>query len=164
MNIEQQTKENILDLIMYLFERHAQKKCEIDLKYETLLQELIDAGFNDRDLNKASNWLGGLFSQQDGLEKNPPQKSSVRVFTFEECLKIGKECRNLILRLERVKILNPTTRELTISRLMELGKKQITVAQAKLVILMVLSNQSNKHHALACIENLVLNNYFEITE
>lgn len=163
-NIEQQNKENILDLIIYLFEKYAENKYQENIEYEKLRQDVINAGFNNEDLNKASDWLCGLFSQQKNMEKNPPQQNSVHIFTAEECSKINKECRNLIFRLESEKMLTPITRELVISRLMELEPPKVNIEQAKLVVVMVLSNQQDQHYALACVEKLVLNNYFENVE
>lgn len=160
MNIEQRSKKNILDLIKYLFEKYIEHKYQENSKYENLLQEVIAAGFNDEDLNKASDWLYDLFSQQKVMEKNPPQKNSVHIFTDEECFKIDKKCRNLIFHLESEKMLSPIARELVISLLMGLENQKVTIEQVKLVIIMVLSNQKDQHYSLACIEKLVLNNYF----
>jgi Smg protein len=156
MNIEEQlTEENVLNVLMYLFENHMQNSCKIDIDQNLLSLELRKAGFQHESIRRAFDWLSELTSRQYDMQQHPPQQGSIRVFDAEECFKIDKLCRNLIIRLESIEILHPITRELVISQIMQL-KGIVSVNQVKWVILIVLFNQPDKKGILNCMENLVL--------
>jgi Smg protein len=157
MNIEEQSiEENIINVLMYLFENHMQSSCKIEADQSVLSLELYQAGFQQESVRKAFNWLSELILQQYDMQQHPPQQTSIRIFDREECFKIDKLCRNLILRLEHEKILCPLTRELVISRIMQLDCDMVSINQVKWVVLMVLFNQPDKRGVMSCMESLVL--------
>ena len=156
MNIEEKTnKETILNILMYLFENHMQNDCQIDLDQNLLSFELNQIGFDNESICKAFCWLSELFLKQYDMQKYPPQKNSIRIFDKDECLKLDKLCRNLIMKLESVEILHPLTRELVISQIMQLDVDAVSINQLKWVILMILFNQPNKGGVLDYMENLI---------
>ena len=53
---------NILEVLMYLFERHMQNNCAVDIHDEMIYSELKEAGFNFEQINGALEWLEGLES------------------------------------------------------------------------------------------------------
>lgn len=156
MNIDL-IKENMLGVLMYLFENHMQNSCDIKTDKKKLSLELRQAGFKSEAINKAFNWLSELTIQQQIIRQNPPQNRSFRIFTDEECKKLDKHCRNLLLYLEKIKILNSETRELVISQLMQLDEKMVHRSQIKWVTLVILFNQPDQKDALTCMESLILN-------
>ena len=53
-------KENVFDVLMYLFENYMDEDPEISQDQETLSSELSQAGFPKGEINKAFTWLEGL--------------------------------------------------------------------------------------------------------
>ena len=53
-------KENMLDVLLYLFENYMIEGQEFQPDQETLSVELAQAGFADREINKAFDWLEDL--------------------------------------------------------------------------------------------------------
>ncbi|NIM38023.1 MAG: DUF494 family protein, partial [Hydrotalea flava] len=105
--------------------------------------------------------LAELSVSQYNVKYNPPHKNSVRIYSNDECKKINKICRNFIMSLEHMGILNSGTRELVISQIMQLDQKEISLNQIKWVTLMVLFNQSDQRNAVNALTCMVLNDHIE---
>lgn len=150
-------KEDMFEVLMYLFENHMQSSCRLHVTEDVLIAELKKAGFNSLTVDKALCWLDGLLFIQ---EQTVPLASckSFRVFSPYENQKLNLEIISFLLSLENMGILNTITRELVIDRLMAIEEHEIDLPQVKWVILLVLFNQPDEEAALACMENLVLEN------
>lgn len=149
-------KENVLDVLMYLFENYMNDEIEIDADEESLRSELIDAGFHQSEISKAFAWLEGLAELQGkALPAAGMSTPSLRVYTPEECEKLDLGCRGFLLYLEQVGVLDHSTRELVIDRVMALETDEIDLEQLKWVILMVLFNQPGQEAAYTWMEDLV---------
>ena len=148
-------KENILDVLMYLFENYMNDEIEFDTDEESLRVELQEAGFQLTEITKAFEWLEGLLDMQKGEEHAPLNAESVRVYTEEECEKLDLESRGFLLFLEQTGVLDHNTRELVIDRVMALDADEIDLEQLKWVVLMVLFNQPGREAAFAWMEDLV---------
>lgn len=149
-------KENILDILMYLFENYMNDDIEPDRDEETLRDELQQAGFHNRQISKAFEWLEGLTALQDRNEHIPAKKpSSIRVYTGQEIEKLVAECRGFLQFLENVGVLDNGTREMVIDRVMALDSDEVDMDQLKWVVLMVLFNQPGREEAYAWMEDLV---------
>jgi len=148
-------KENVLDVLMYLFENFMDEETPMDASQETLKTELVAAGFPEVEINKAFSWLEGLSKAQES--RTGPAAASVRIFTPQEIDRLDLECRGFLLFLEQVGVLDQANRELVIDRVMALGTEEIDLEQLKWVILMVLFNQPGQEAALAWMEDLVFN-------
>jgi len=148
-------KENILDVLMYLFEHFMDEDNQISHDQDSLKVELVAAGFQGTEVNKAFAWLEAL-SEQQIVEENFKQSTvSLRVYLSDECDKLDVECRGFLMFLEQANILDPQTRELVIDRVMELDTEEFTLDQLKWVVLMVLFNQPGQESSLAWMEDLV---------
>lgn len=150
-------KEDMFEILMYLFENHMQGDCKLHITEEVLMAELERVGFNSLTIDKALDWLDGLIQVQ---EQTAPitATESARVFTTQEAQKLGPEVIGFLLSLQNMNILNTITRELVIDRLMAIEEEDIDLPQVKWVTLLVLFNQPDEEAALACMENLVLEN------
>jgi Smg protein len=147
-------KENLLDVLMYLFENYLDDETEIQPDRELLRIELEEAGFDRGEVNKAFNWLEGLAADPaTGLQRHAT--SSIRVFASEELLRIDTESRGFLLYLEQIGILSQQNREIVIDRIMALDSDEIDIDQVKWIILMVLFNQPGQEQAYARMEDLV---------
>ena len=149
-------KENVLDVLMYLFENYMNDEIEFDTDEETLRVELQEAGFQQVEITKAFEWLEGLAGLQDAPKRYTPNNAnSVRVYTKEECEKLDLDSRGFLMFLEQTGVLDHNTREMVIDRVMALEAEEIDLEQLKWVVLMVLFNQPGREAAFAWMEDLV---------
>lgn len=147
----------MFEVLMYLFENHMQSDCKLHLTEEVLIAELEKAGFSSDTIDRALDWLDGLLLIQENTVEVATNES-LRVFTSYEIYKLNADIIGFLLFLQQVGILNTITRELVIDRLMAIEEQEIDLPQVKWVTLLVLFNQPNEEAALACMENLVLEN------
>jgi Smg protein len=149
-------KENVLDILMYLFENYISDEVELEPDEDVLRKELVAAGFRGVEIEKAFDWLEDLADMQDG-NGNGFGQQSLRVYSDEECLRMGPEARGFLMFLEQMAVLKPASREMVIDRVMALETDDIDLDQLKWVVLMVLFNQPGQEAAYAWIEDLVFN-------
>jgi Smg protein len=149
-------KENILDVLMYLFEHYMSDDVDADKDEESLRDDLQEAGFHQHQIAKAFDWLEGLTSLQENPHLDTAHKTtSIRVFTEKEMEKLDLECRGFLMFLENVGVLDYSARELVIDRVMALDSDDVDMEQLKWVVLMVLFNQPGREEAFAWMEDLV---------
>ncbi|MDY6991547.1 MAG: DUF494 family protein [Pseudomonadota bacterium] len=148
-------KENVLDVLMYLFENYMDDEHQWHDNQELLKIELLAAGFPSTEISKALSWLEGLVEHQGLITTHHPQASSMRVYLPKECEKINLECRGFLLFLEQVGVLESQSREIVIDRVMALETEELTLEQLKWIMLMVLFNQPEQEAAFAWMEDLV---------
>jgi len=150
-------KENVLDVLMYLFENYMDED-EDSTKQDraALTVELQQAGFQPMEIEKAIAWLEGLTSLQDNdLSNSKQKKSSFRVFSEQEKQKLNKECMGFILFMDNIGAFDQNIREIIIDRVMALEAPEIDLEQLKWVILLVLFNQPGHEAAFEWIEDVV---------
>ncbi len=148
-------KENVLDVLMYLFESYIDAEEEPEPDRNALRSELEGAGFQDSEIDKALEWLDGLSERQSDPAARHPTDSGVRIFSRWEHSRLDAECRGYVMYLEHSGILTASQRELVIDRLMALDTPDIDVDQIKWVVLMVLFSQPDQEAAYARMEDLV---------
>ncbi|MEY8199798.1 MAG: DUF494 family protein [Colwellia sp.] len=148
----------MFDILMYLFETYIQNEAEVMVDHELLTDELTRAGFHQDEIFKALNWLEKLTALQD-TDAYPyltrVGSKSVRIYTSEEMQLLDTPSRGFILFLEQVNVLDFTTREMVIDRVMELDTKYFSMDDLKWVILMVLFNVPGKESAYSQLEDLI---------
>lgn len=147
-------EESVLNVLMYLFKNHMQENCELDTRQPKLLLQLEQQGFRRKAIDRAFRWINNL--TQGTREPIVLPQTSLRVFSDHECDLLDRECRSFLLMMEQQGILNPHTRELAINQAIELEPEGIDISLLKWVTLLVLFNQPEEKHALACMEMLVL--------
>ncbi|MDJ0872364.1 MAG: DUF494 domain-containing protein [Gammaproteobacteria bacterium] len=148
--------ENLLDVLMYLFENYFEDEVVLGPDQETVKHELSQAGFPEAVINRAFLWLEGLAApEQHAFSDTMAGTPSVRLFALQEQDRLSRECRGFLLFLEQAGVLDPMNRELVIDRLMALGDEDIDLDQVKWVVQMVLFNQPGKEAAFSLMEDLV---------
>ena len=147
-------KDNVLDLLIYLFENYLHADDEPRPDRVTLKQELDKAGFAEPDIERALEWLDGLAGEQLGQVAQATARA-VRVFNSQENLRLDTDVRGYLMYLENVAILSMAQREVVIDRLMALEADEIDIEQVKWVVLMVLFSQPGQESAYAQMEDLV---------
>ncbi len=145
-------KETVLDVLMYLFESYVESQDEPEPDRRELKQELGRAGFHDREIERALDWLDGLSSSGSG---SSPQHTAFRVFDTVELERFDAKSRGYLLELEQLGILQPAQREIVIDRLLALDHDEVDIEQTKWVVMMVLFSQPGQQQAYAQMEDLV---------
>ncbi len=148
-------KENVFDVLMYLFETYVDTEDDPDTDQNELRDELVRAGFGDPEIDRALDWLDGLTEHQDSLVYNSQTENGTRIYNDLEQARIDVGCRGYISYLEQIRILSPPQREILIDRLLALDTPDIDVDQVKWVVLMVLFSQPGQESAYARMEDLV---------
>ena len=147
-------KENVLDLLIYMFENYMSADDEPRPDRVTLKTELEKAGFAEFDVERAMEWLDGLSGDQLGKVAEATARA-VRIFSGHELLRLDTDVRGYLMHLENLRILSAPERELVIDRLMALDADEIDIEQVKWVVLMVLFSQPGQESAYAQMEDLV---------
>ena len=148
-------KENVLDVLMYLFETYVDTDEEPEPDQNELRDELSRAGFADHEIDRALDWLDGLTDQQDNLTCNIQTAHGMRIYSDFEQERLDVASRGYISYLEHIGILSPPQREILVDRLLALESADIDVDQIKWVVLMVLFSQPGQELAYARMEDLV---------
>ena len=148
-------KENVLDVLMYLFETYVDTDEDPEPDQNELRDELSRAGFGDLEIERALEWLDGLTEHQDNIVFNPAGGHGTRIYNQVELERLDVACRGYILYLEQIGILSPLQREILVDRLLALEASDIDVEQIKWVVLMVLFSQPGQELAYARMEDLV---------
>ncbi|MCK6370609.1 MAG: DUF494 domain-containing protein [Gammaproteobacteria bacterium] len=147
---------SVLDVLMYLFETFSeQEEHHEGTDHSVLRQELLKAGFREREVDRALTWLDDLGQDPDRPFPTAPAAHSVRIYNGIELSRISAECRGYLLYLEQNGILSSLQREIVIERLMALDAGEIDIEQIKWVTLMVLFSQAEQQGAFARMEDLV---------
>ncbi|MDO7085108.1 DUF494 family protein [Pseudocolwellia sp. AS88] len=148
----------MFDILMYLFENYIHSEAEVMVDHDVLTDELTRAGFHQDEIYKALAWLEKLAALQDS-DAYPYLtrigSKSTRVYTSEEMQLLDVESRGFLMFLEQVNVLDFTTREMVIDRVMELDTKFFSIDDLKWVVLMVLFNVPGKETAYSQMEDLI---------
>ncbi len=144
--------EDIFDVLIYLFENYMGVEYDVELDTNNLKSELKQAGFNSNIILKAFDWLESLAIEEESLLEI---KENFRIFSHEETEKLNLECRNFILFLCRLDILNALQRELVISRAMALSRKTILLEELQWITLLILLSQAEDEGSIAHLEHIL---------
>jgi len=151
-------KENVLDILMYLFENYISDEVELEPDEDILRSELVSAGFRGNDIEKAFDWLEDLAQMQEMPRRSDGYgEQSIRVYTDSEQDRLDADARGFLLFLEQLDVLDSLSREVVIDRVMALEAEEIDLDQLKWVVLMVLFNLPGQEAAYAWMEDLVFN-------
>jgi len=145
-------KEDIFDVLIYLFENYLDGDSDNYPDTTVIASELLDAGFQQPDVNKAFDWLESL-AEIESI--TPAVSSSFRIFSSQEVAVFDMECRNFLMYLEHGGILTPINREIAIDRAMALKDENITLDKLKWIVLMVLLSQPGDSAAFSRMEDIV---------
>ena len=156
-------KESVLDILIYLFENYfdADLDCAPEPDRDTLRDELERAGFSEREVGRALEWLEQLSADPQRAGAVPGSRA-IRILDAREQARLDTDCRGYILYLENIGIVSPAQRELVIDRLLALDVQQIDIEQVKWVVLMVLFSQPGQQSAYLRMEDLVFDNRLQV--
>nr|WP_136250672.1 DUF494 family protein [Ningiella ruwaisensis] len=152
----------MFDILMYLFENLVHNQSELMVDQDELTDELIRAGFHHDEIYKALAWLEKLCELQTTDDKpylhyvkDTAEPTTTRMYTFEEQQRLDVESRGFLMFLEQINVLDATTREMVIDRVMEIEANEFCLVDLKWVVLMVLFNVPGKELAYEQMEELL---------
>jgi Smg protein len=150
-------KENILDVLIYLFENYMIEDEEYQPDQESLARELAQAGFGDQNINRAFDWLENLSELCEAGETSLPggATTAMRHYSPEEAERLDSSTRGLLLSLVQGGVLSPHEREMVIDRLLALDSDDFEPEHVKWVIMMVLSNRAESTENYTWVEDLM---------
>ena len=148
----------MFEIIMYLFESYIQIDQTIEIDPQEITDELLEEGFQRKDISKALTWLDSLAHLQDqSPEKKVTQASphSFRSYTKEEGKILSPRGQGYILQLESAEILTTHMREVVIEYALALDTGQLSLHDLKWLILMVLFNDPESSEEFLQLESLL---------
>ncbi|MDH5358270.1 MAG: DUF494 family protein [Gammaproteobacteria bacterium] len=150
-------KENVIDVLLYLFENYIDTDDVNKPDKDTLETELERVGFPELEIHKAFDWLENMtvVAEDESASDERMPELSMRFYTEQEMKRLDVDCRGYLLFLEQVGVLDADTREIVIERVMALDADEIDLEQMKWVVLMVLFYQPGHEIAYAWMEDLV---------
>jgi len=147
--------ENIVELLLYLFENYIYENDSDELDEYQIQQGLTQAGFSSTAINHAFSWLKDLQEDVNSFQTIQMDSGSYRVFTESEQLKLDTECRDFIYYLNGSEILDNIQREILINAVMKLTTNHIDIDELQWLALLVLFSQPDQQQALAHLEALM---------
>lgn len=148
-------KENVLDVLMYLFENYIDEDQIAEPDRANLESRLVEAGFGDTEVSKAFDWLESLATLEKMPKASRMKQQSQRIYTEDERFRLGSDGIGFLLFLEQNGILTDEAREQALEHALALDLEQIDMDQLKWVVLMVLFNQKDQAANLAWLEDLI---------
>jgi Smg protein len=147
-----------MDILMYLFETYVHSDADLQVDQDELEDELLRAGFKQKDIYKALEWLEDLAELQNTDEHSAIAMSaatSTRIYTQQEMTRMDVKSRGLLMFLEQIGVLTTETREMVIDRVMGLETNDFELDDLKWIILMVLFNVPGNENAYTLMEELI---------
>ena len=137
-------KEDMLEVLIYLFENYIIDSDTFEPGQDELAEELAGAGSPSEEIEKAFVWLEDLLDivEQDAHQPTTAfASSSLRFYTADEAERLKISGQSLLTRLVDAGVLDHSSRETVIDRVMALDSLDVDIDHIKWVVLMVLSNQ-----------------------
>ena len=153
-------KQNVVDVLMYLFENIITEEYPIFSEHEHMFDRLEDMGFPQHEILLAFDWLEALaelHQQQLENEGQLPQltnTTSIRVYSELEKMLLDNESISFLMQLEQKQVITAASREIILDRVIALDV-ELELEQLKWIIMIVLYSQPGEENAYAWMENLV---------
>ncbi|MES1927100.1 DUF494 domain-containing protein [Salinisphaera sp. T31B1] len=131
--------ENLLDVLLYLFENFSLADAE---HAANIRDDLDEAGFFPDEIDDAFAWIRATDPAGQALAATPSE-DAIRVYSEAEMHVLDAECRGFLAFLQQSGVLSATAREIVIDRLMALAEDAFEgaeIEQLKWVVMMVLSS------------------------
>lgn len=149
-------KEDVLDVLLYLFENLMVDGPDGDPDRDSLQSSLLEAGFSPQEISKAFTWLDELAEVRPQVAPQAIDAGGpVRMLAPLEEAKLEPEAWGFLMFLEQQGVLSPAQRELVLERVLALDVDTVDVDELKWLVLIVLFNQPDQEAAYAWVENLV---------
>lgn len=149
-------KRDMLDAILYLFDKHISAYTKFTANEAVLADELEEHGYPLNTIDRTVAWVSNIPKLKRHLESLALRDNTLRIFSAEEGKIISAPIRAYIAQLEKSGFITTTEREIIISCIMQIDKTdELELSQIKRVIVMVLFNLSDKYNALLAYEHIL---------
>lgn len=148
-------KENVIDVLMFLFDNYFLYEDGIPEDEASLACELEEAGFEVQEITQAFDWLGELADLQNTEMIQLTHRHAMRVFTGAELSKLDSSCINYLLQLEKIGLIDVMARETIIDRAMAIQTAHINLAAFKRIVGLVMLNSPQFKDNYEFIEDLI---------
>ena len=149
-------KAEVMDVLLYIFERFQDDEFVPVDKAEALVSELEEVGFQTGEIQSALDWLDGLVdTSSESFALRQDSDITTRIYHPYEQHFLSIQCRGFLYFLEQVGVLDSHSREAVIDRVLALeSNKPVDLDQLKWVVMMVLFNLPGKQEAAEWLENM----------
>lgn len=147
-------RENTLDVLFYLFDNYSEVD-DVSQNRDMLQGYLKEAGFQNKNISKAFDWLESL-AKDDNIYLTTPEKHAIRHYSKYEKRWLDEACQGYLMTLEQSGVLTAEMRERVIDRVLELGDRDFDLSRLKWVILMLLLNQPNSEAEYIWMDNVAM--------
>jgi len=157
-------KENIVDILKYLFESYLDEEFNQIPTDKQVQKELSLAGFKQQNITKAFKWLddisdieNNLLEQDEVVEAVFP--NSYRIYNSYELERFSSEAIGFIMYLENKGLLDFNLRETLIEKALALDVDNIDLNLMQWIVLMVFYNISESDAVFAWIEDIIFDEF-----
>lgn len=152
-------KQNVVDVLMFLFENIITDENQIIPENEQMFDHLENLGFPQHEIVLAFDWLEDLADVHTDLLSSSENNliintQSVRIFSELEKLLLDTECISFLTHLEQTHVITDVSREVILDRVIALDV-ELELEQLKWIIMIVLYSQPGEENAYAWMENLL---------
>ena len=135
-------KESVIDVLMYIFSSYTERDDALPEDRDSIDADLLDAGFDPLEIDKAFDWLDGL-AMAENLPELMQSSQAIRIYSSHEKQRLDANLQGFLLFLEQSGVLTPELREMVINRIMALDNEGIIdIDEFRWVVMMVLFNNS----------------------
>ncbi|KTD65118.1 DUF494 family protein [Legionella shakespearei] len=124
-------KDNLFEMLLNLFEKSLTQLQKSHKSNEQDSQEFID----EEDM---------LYTDDQSLYIKPAQHNSIRVFTYDEQMKLTKASYQFLMRMKLWKIVDSDVLETILNQLQNSESRIVTLQETKWTIRNVLENNFNE--------------------
>lgn len=148
---------NVFEVLMYIYDNHADVEHGFVGEQQALRGELLRAGFGADQVEGALAWIDALVVRAETARcADLDGNGGLRLFNAREMQRLDRDCRGFLLHLEQSGIIGAQDRELVIDRVMALDSDDIDLPRLRWIILMVLLSQPGRDAAQGWLEDLVM--------
>lgn len=143
---------SVYDILTFVFDNYTSETGDLELDYESIANDLVDEGFEPRQVKKAFSWLESLSEPMSQLLHD---RGGQRIFSEVELDYFSPEAIGFIHYLEHIGIVGINERERIIDRAIALDGDSIDQDMIQWVSLMVLCNSAEDSTEMLWLEDLV---------
>ena len=152
-------KQNVVDVLMYLFENIIADDNPVFPEHEHMFDRLEDMGFPQHEIFLAFDWLEDLAEiHTDQLISadyaQAVNTQAVRVYSDLETMLLEPESISFLMQLEQKLIITPVSREIILDRVIALDV-ELDIEQLKWIVMIVLYSHPGEENAYAWMESMV---------
>ncbi len=133
----------MFEVLVFMFENYFARHTAPD--NSVLEQELSAAGFEQKDILGAFDWLQEMTSRLSSQKSEYHLGSlSTRIFSQHELDRLDAESISFITFMQQAGVINDVERDLILDRAMALPQPEVTIEETRWITMMALWNQGRE--------------------